>query len=365
MAARLVVLLSWKGATAFLGAGDGSVCRNVAVRAGVRGPAAAAPRVVVDLDVIADTLPFESAVYLDALQRSRPEGPWAELGELPAHRWRTFDLSAKFSRILAEKRVTRPAEATLILRMLFEEQAVGERARAARADPSGKVWRGGGWAPTDGDLAGVRPGTRPLTAGEVVENWDEVLLPRCAAAWAAEDAAFSLDALDGAVAAAARERLAEPAAARDAIGWRPDALRALRQAADEGRVRGGAPMVLVRADLCGLGSCAGWDAVVAGVLPGATCATAASAAAVASDIDAFKGQTLYYGGSRDLTLQLSAALARGVEERKAGLHYCHWVSRWRGPVPAGALGNVGVMELQTEHGDFRRALGVALRPGRG
>ncbi|KAH8088700.1 hypothetical protein JL720_6653 [Aureococcus anophagefferens] len=62
----------------------------------------------------------------------------------------------------------------MILRLLFEEDEVGKRALAARDDPSGQRWDGGGWAPTEGDLAGVRPGTRPLTAGEVVENWDEL-----------------------------------------------------------------------------------------------------------------------------------------------------------------------------------------------
>ena len=66
----------------------------------------------------------------------------------------------------------------MILRLLFEEDEVGKRGRAAREEPTGKKWENGGWAPTEGPLAGVRPGTRPLTAGEVVENWDEVLSAR-------------------------------------------------------------------------------------------------------------------------------------------------------------------------------------------
>ena len=77
-------------------------------------------------------------------------------------------------------------------------------ALAAREDPTGQKWEGGGWAPTEGPLAGVRPGTRPLTAGEVVENWDEVLGPRCFARWRSEDKAFQLSDIDDAVAAAAR-----------------------------------------------------------------------------------------------------------------------------------------------------------------
>ena len=45
----------------------------------------APPRVVVDLDVVADTLPLESEVYLSALQSLRPEGPWRDQRDLPQH----------------------------------------------------------------------------------------------------------------------------------------------------------------------------------------------------------------------------------------------------------------------------------------
>ena len=164
----------------------------------------APPRVVVDLDVVADTLPLESEVYLSALQSLRPEGPWRDQRDLPQHRWRTFDLARKYHRVLRELRVVRPADACMMLRLLFEEDEVGRRAIAARQDPSGTKWKGGGWAPTEGELQGVRPGTRPLTAGEVVENWDEVLGPRCFARWRSEDADFQLADIDDAVAAAAR-----------------------------------------------------------------------------------------------------------------------------------------------------------------
>ena len=164
----------------------------------------APPRVVVDLDVVADTLPLESEVYLSALQSLRPEGPWRDQKNLPEHRWRTFDLARKYHRVLRELRVVRPADACMMLRLLFEEDEVGRRAIAARKDPSGTKWEGGGWAPTEGELQGVRPGTRPLTAGEVVENWDEVLGPRCFARWRSEDADFQLADIDDAVAAAAR-----------------------------------------------------------------------------------------------------------------------------------------------------------------
>ena len=55
----------------------------------------APPRVVVDLDVVADTLPLESEVYLSALQSLRPEGPARDQKNLPEHHWRTFDLARK------------------------------------------------------------------------------------------------------------------------------------------------------------------------------------------------------------------------------------------------------------------------------
>ena len=71
----------------------------------------APPRVVVDLDVVADTLPLESEVYLSALQSLRPEGPWRDQKNLPEHRWRTFDLARKYHRVLRELRVVRPADA--------------------------------------------------------------------------------------------------------------------------------------------------------------------------------------------------------------------------------------------------------------
>ena len=236
----------------------------------------------VELGVLCDTTAFEGEVFLAALCALRPaeDASWHGQNVLPTHRWRTFDLSRKFARCnkkrprlqggelesgcsmidgsidrlrvasvfagLHELRIARPADAVLLLaarvcasesgrmrqgrnttrcrlRLLFEEDAVGERARAAREEPSGQRWRGGGtragapphslhisarkrrsanetprvrafasletrrasrrsdeggvplvslclslfdtgWAPTEGELAGVRPGTRPVTA---------------------------------------------------------------------------------------------------------------------------------------------------------------------------------------------------------
>ena len=150
----------------------------------------APPRVVVDLGRRPRTRCPSSPRSTSALQSLRPEGPWRDQRDLPQHRWRTFDLARKYHRVLRELRVVRPADACMMLRLLFEEDEVGRRAIAARKDPSGTKWEGGGWAPTEGKLQGVRPGTRPLTAGEVVENWDEVLGPRCFARWRSEDADF-------------------------------------------------------------------------------------------------------------------------------------------------------------------------------
>ena len=118
----------------------------------------APPRVVVDLDVVADTLPLESEVYLSALQSLRPEGPWRDQRDLPQHRWRTFDLARKYHRVLRELRVVRPADACMMLRLLFEEDEVGRRAIAARKDPSGTKWEGGGWGPDRGKTPGRAAG---------------------------------------------------------------------------------------------------------------------------------------------------------------------------------------------------------------
>lgn len=258
----------------------------------------------------------------------------------------------------------------MILRLLFEEDEVGQRALAAREDPSGKRWKGGGWAPTSGTLAGVRPGTRPLTAGEVVENWDEVLSFRCHAAWQAEDPGFTLGDIDAAVAKAANERLrGDAAGVADSLAWRPDAVRSLRAAVEEGKVFHDRPLVLVRADLLGLNTrddpetLGGWKRVLDTAIPGAQCLEVDSVLDVADEIDTHVGQTLYYGGSPQLTLQLGAALKREVEARSAGLHLCKWVRRWR---PAGDSPPMpktfNIIQLDDDHRDFRRALGVTLSP---
>jgi len=99
------------------------------------------------------------------------------------------------------------------------------------------------------------------------------------------------------------------------------------------------------------------------VLPGAECALATSVLAVADEIDAADGQTLYYGGSPAMAVQLGAALRGEVERRTAGLHFCAWVKRWSG---AGLVDLDGsdVMALEDDHRDFRRALGVPLLPNR-
>ena len=121
-----------------------------------------------------------------------------------------------------------------MLRLLFEEDEVGRRAIAAertlRDEVEGRRW------PHPGELR-ARPGTRPLTAGEVVENWDEVLGPRGRAV-AGEDAEFQLADIDDAAATAAAARLEDAAAAADALAWRPEGARC---AARAGRVIGARP----------------------------------------------------------------------------------------------------------------------------
>ena len=170
-----------------------------------------------------------------------------------------------------------------------------------------------------GELQGVRPGTRPLTAGEVVENWDEVLGPRCFARWRSEDKAFQLSDIDDAAAARARveirsvsrrdvlfstqaaaaQRLEDASNVADALAWRPDALRALRAAQRAGRTYRGAPLVLVRHDLLGLSTVdhsgdvlAGWRGVVRTVLPRADVACRGALDVADELLDGHAEQTL-------------------------------------------------------------------------
>ena len=66
------------------------------------------------------------------------------------------------------------------------------------------------------------------------------------------------------------------------------------------------------------------------VLPRADVAFCRGALDVADELlDGHAEQTLYYGGSPRLTLQLGAALQGAVESRETGLHICEWVDRWR------------------------------------
>ena len=152
------------------------------------------PRVVVDMDVVAETLPVESVVALKGLQTLLPEGPWMRAEALP--RLRTFDMSKKFERIVCELELASPSELVAVLRLLFEEAEVAERSRSAVA-------------------------TRPLTAGEVVENWDEILKFRCEMNWHRDG--FTSEDID-------REF---PLTNLQEVSWRSDVVAALRDAAKQ------------------------------------------------------------------------------------------------------------------------------------
>ena len=100
---------------------------------------------------------------------------------------------------------------------------------------------------------------------------------------------------------------------------------------------------------------------------GACCADVAccrGALDVADELlDGHAEQTLYYGGSPRLTLQLGAALQGAVESRETGLHICEWVDRWRDAgAPPPMPPQLDIISLEDEHRDFRAALGVSVRP---
>ena len=129
--------------------------------------------------------------------------------------------------------------------------------------------------------------------------------------------------------------------------------------------------MLVRHDLLGLSTVdgsgdvlAGWRGVVRTVLPRADVAFCRGALDVADELlDGHAEQTLYYGGSPRLTLQLGAALQGAVESRETGLHICEWVDRWRDAgAPPPMPPQLDIISLEDEHRDFRAALGVSVRP---
>ncbi|KAJ8599320.1 hypothetical protein CTAYLR_005339 [Chrysophaeum taylorii] len=310
-----------------------------------------AQTVFVDLDVVADTLEFEGEMTLRGLQALIPQGPWQQLEVLPNHRWRTFDLHHKFDRILSELRVCRPAEAVMILRMLFEEDEVGARALRAREEPSGQRWASGGWAPTDGPLVGVRPGTRPLTAGEVVENWEAVLSARCAASWQREG--ISLATIDDTVLELYAQNLDA-----DVLRWRPDSIHLLRTARDRGKldrivvvVRGDGP-VGHAVEKTGLDIRRVLDAEVTVV---------ASPRDLADTLLATHSpDARYLGGSPGLTLQLAAALSTIPPSLR--VYHCAWVTRWdgrRSPIPV--QNDLGIRVLDREAHNLRYILGLQRR----
>jgi hypothetical protein len=138
---------------------------------------------VVDWEVCFSPEGIEEALALQYLRKARPpvrqsvalgevlsenRQPWDSAEELPSHRFRTFDMSRKYRSVLNELCFTRPCETVLLLRLLFEEDAIGRPAIGGRSNPRG---------------------TRPLTAGEIATNWDEVVRDRCIAKWAQENGA--------------------------------------------------------------------------------------------------------------------------------------------------------------------------------
>lgn len=177
----LAVLFVLAGAEAFARPWSGPARRPAARRTATRTAAVPQDHIVLDWEVLFDEEEIEMQVALQALRRLRPPKPdlralgetlvrgwqpWDDLESVPTHRFRTFDLRRKFETVLGGVCPQRPAETIMLLRMLFEEHAL-----------------------MDPDPEAVRKkssNTRPLTAGEVVENW-ELLMERCVMKWVDEE----------------------------------------------------------------------------------------------------------------------------------------------------------------------------------
>lgn len=90
--------------------------------------------------------------------RCAPLQEWHNTSQVPTHRFKTFDMSRKFSQVLSDAPVRR-CETVLLLKMLFEEHQSAQRRAKHRA--------------------------RPLTVGEITSNWEH-LKERCVAKWVLE-----------------------------------------------------------------------------------------------------------------------------------------------------------------------------------
>lgn len=259
---------------------------------------------LVDLDVMAHTLDFECDMALRGLQALGPAGPWHDVTSLPSHELRTMDLRAKFRRIMCELQVARPAEAVAVLRLLFEE----EQACAAQLEPIG---------------------TRPLTVGEIVENWHTVLAPRCDADWQREG--WSVKDLD--------VRLADLYADEiGALDWRQEAVSAFEDVD---------VILVVRGD----GAFRGAQNLTVPGLDGARTAVVASPCDIAQCAREANA-TAYFAGNTHLAFYTATSLNR----KECTVYHCNWISRWDGPRTSISNNNLGIRILEAERRDLRHIL---------
>ena len=296
----------------------------------VEGLAPGPPRVVVDVEVLAETLPLESAVTLESLQTLLPDGPWSSVDELPRHRYRTFDLARTFERVMCESKTYRAAEMVAILRLLFEERAASERSETA--------------GPTV-------TATRPLTAGEVVENLD-IILPRCTREW--ERSGFSFEDIDKAVA----QRGKNYDEGLEGLQWRSDVLSALKDAAAKGFIddeitvltrEGGLLQTALRQSTFETAPYLKTDMALA---------TYASASHVVDLLDDLKaGRVFYLAASPSLALQVASCM---MGTPQVHTFHCTWSRRWGGlkERPIDPNNDLGVAVLGANLRDFRRFIGL-------
>ena len=156
-----------------------------------------------DWEVLVNSTAIENTVALRALRKLRPPRPdvtvmgeclasgiqpWDEAScgaTIPTHRFRTFDMSRKLKSTLEEICPQRSADAVLLLRLLFDEHALStSEDQADDANVGGTDALAAAAATEARSRRGVK--TRPLTVGEITENWD-VIRDRCIMQWVTED----------------------------------------------------------------------------------------------------------------------------------------------------------------------------------
>mmetsp|Transcript_7770 Transcript_7770/g.11767 ORF Transcript_7770/g.11767 Transcript_7770/m.11767 type:complete len:352 (+) Transcript_7770:3-1058(+) len=320
-------------------------------------------QVVADLEVIASTLDSEADTALRGLQTLLPgrNEPWNYVDIVPRHRYRTFDMNKKFERVVSELKISSLSEMVLLLRMLFEEDRVGtaqprRRLEMARVSSTKKTEKDDEIQYFSSQHSTRRRGPRPLTAGEIIENWNEVLALRCMTAWLQ----------DGYPTFQSIESKLEEMVEITPPNLRFDVTSALRESAQRGVISEDLPLV-IRQD--GVFTHLHHDLDLGHPLfaQAHTIGSPTVLADLLLNTHEANGQPdsslLYFSASAGLALQVATALRSSSNSKAANnihIFHCAWSTRWGGLHQRRLCENnrLDVAVLDNNLRDFRRILGL-------